>query len=328
MSQLTKEQVEASLLPVVTNTNLLQLLEAAKKTKVTPETISVNFSDMIILRSIYIKLKERKDEEDAPDKARIKARKEGYETYMKPVEELLEIIDPQFAIVNAEIKRREKVIKDDIEKQNKIRSRHLEFVNDTAKMIAVAPDNTELARIQKLIGSEKARTGFYGTYHDKIKEVCDLLLKLVDDRKKIIKDNTKLQKDYDKWLLAGDITRATQLKEEMEQNERVINENVLAIAQSAYEQVSAVSLLDTELVSAAITPRLHRWSWKVEDIDLLYQKMPEMVLKEPNTKSINAFMKSKVDANELSDDDDNNFYGLILYRKPFFVSIKTNKDAS
>lgn len=321
MTKLTKELVEASLIPELTNQGWQQLIEATKNIQITPDTISVAYNDLSKLRLIYEYLDGRLDEENKEDKERIKARNEGYGKIMKQIYEILMSAEPQFIEGNKQILAKEKVVKLEIKKQNDIRSRHVEFVNDMTKFITAASDTKELARIQSLIGTEKSRTPFYGDYHPIIKDVCDSLLKLIDDRKRMIKDNAKLEKEYKKWFDTGDIVMATQIKEQIELNQLVIAENAQQIAQDAYKQVSAVAILDNELVSAAISPRLHRWSWKISDIELLYKKMPELVEKVPNTKAVNAFMKQKIEEKELNADQDNNFNGLVLYWKSFFVSV-------
>lgn len=328
MEQLTKEMVIASLLPDVVKNNINQLIVAGKNIKISKETIQVNYEDFKKIRAVWELLKDRKDEEDRADKERIKARKEGYDVYMKPLEELLDSAEPIFIQINNEIKREELHVLGIIQKKNEIKIRHIEFVNDTTKMIAAASDNKELVRVQKLIGSEKSKTAFYGDHHPVISEVCDSLLKLVEERKRIIKENDKLKKDYEMWLAAGDIDKAAQLKEEMDHNERVITQNIEYLSEQAYKHVSDVTLADTEFVSASIQPRLHRWSYRVDGIENLYKKRPDLVVKEPNVKAINAFMKEQQETGELNDIDDNKFDGLVIYRKPFFVAIKTAKDAS
>jgi DNA polymerase/3'-5' exonuclease PolX len=135
-----------------------------------------------------------------------------------------------------------------------------------------------------------------------------------------------LYKDYEKAIEKDDMPWAVQIKEEIENNQRVIHQNALNITQEAYQQVSAIQLIGNDLISASITPRTHRWSWKVDDMDLLFSKKPELVELSPNTKAINKFMKEKVDADELSSDTDNIFDGLILYRKPFYVGVKTKGE--
>lgn len=304
--------------------NIEQVIDNGNKMAITRESLKKDYSFLLGMRDLYMYLKERKDAEDKPDKERIKARKEGFESYMKRLEVILEKAEPVLMALNAQIKTAEGLLLAEITKKNDIRGRHIEFVNDTAKMIVTAPDNKELARIQKLIGTEKSRTGFYGDYHPVIEEVCNSLLKLIDERKAFVKNSSKLEADFKKWSESGDMPRAAQIKEEMELMERVVNENALAIAQDAYTKVAGVQIEETEFISEAVVPRTHRWSWRVDNIETLYQKMPELVIKEPNVKAINEFMKKKTD--ELDETKDNNFNGLVLYRKPYFVSIKSNKD--
>lgn len=320
--------VVASLLPEITKQNWQQLLDAAKNIRITRETIAVNYDDLSKLRELYLFLEERRKAEDEPDKDRIKARKEGYDTYMKPIKAILEMAEPDFIKINGEMGREERAILAAIDKQNDIRKKHVDFVNDIVKLILIAPDNKELARIQMLIGSEKSRTNYYGDYHQYIGKSCDELLQLVDGRKDFIKDNAKLIKDRAKAEAAGDVVLETQLKEQIDMNEEVIRQNAQQIAESAYTQVTSVSMIDSELVSATIKPRLRRWSWRIDDIDLLLQKSPELVLKEPNKKAITAFMKEKTKDDELDEHESHNFNGLIIYKKPFFVAIKTSDDAA
>lgn len=323
---LTKELVVASLLPEIVRLNLDELISVGKQIKVQKETLAANYSDLKRLREMHQLLKKRMDDENQPDKDRIKIRKEGYDTYMKQIEEILEEADPLISEFYHELKEEENKRTDELKGLNGVIGRHLEFVNITARLIVSATEATELTRIQKLIGSEKSKSAFYGDYQEKNEAVCDELIKLVADRKKIMKDNAKIQKDYDTWLTAGDIVKATQLKEQMEFNDRVVSENAKSIADNAYKHVAGVEKFEIIMSVDLISPRLRRWAWRVDDIDIMHKKMPVMVEKVPVKKEINAFMKSKVEEESLDDEKDNMFNGLVIYKKPFFVSIKTTKE--
>jgi len=325
---LTKEMVIANLLPEIAKNNIQQLIDAGKKIQISKETISIDYDNLRKIKFAYEMLKKRMDDENQPEKDRIKARKEGYDYYLKQLEDILEPAEPILTKLNYEIKKEEAIIIGEIVIKNKIKARHIEFVNETTKMIALAESNKDLAKVQSLIGTEKSRTSFYGDYFPIISEVCDTLIALIAERKRIIKENDNLKKQYEMWRAAGDTTKAIQLKEQIEGNERFIDQNIEYISQKAYKQVSDVALTDTEFISASINPRLHRWSWRVDDIEKLFHKRPEFVVKEPNVKAINAFMKEQVAAEELNDLEDNLFDGLVLYKKPFFVAVKTKSDAS
>lgn len=320
--------VIANLLPEIAKNNIQQLIDAGKKIKISKETISIDYDNLKKIKYAHEILKKRMDDENQPDKDRIKARKEGYDYYLKQLEDVLEAADPVLVELNYQIKKEESLVIEEIKKKNQIKARHIEFVNDTTKMIALAESNKDLAKVQSLIGTEKSRSSFYGDYFPVISDVCDALLSLIDDRKKIIKENDKLKKEYEMWRAAGDTTKAIELKGKIEQNDRFIHQNIEDISQKAYNQVSDVALMDTEFISASIIPRLHRWSWRVDDIEKLYHKRPSLVIKEPNVKAINSFMKEHQVDGELDELEDNLFDGLVLYKKPFFVAVKTKSDAS
>lgn len=326
MEKLTKELVIASLIPDLTKLDWQTLFDVAKKIKVEKETIGVNYSNSLKLRELHVYLRNKQKQEDEPDKARIKARKEGYDNYCKPIEEILQALDPEFHLINAQIMEEEKDIESMIEKANEIRTRHIDFVNDIVHQISAAPDAKDLTRIQYLVGSEKSRTSYYGNYFPNIEESCNELLQLIESRKGILKENAKTQKAYDKAIEKGDQVLAVELKELMEYNDRVVKENAQTIAESAYKKVAEISMQNSDLESAAIKPRQRRWSYRIEDIELLHRKNPELVIIEPNAKAIGQVVKEK--SKDMADGEEFEMNGLIVYQKYFYVAIKTNDDAS
>lgn len=327
MEKLTKELVVASLIPDLAKLDWQTLFDVAQKIKVQKETIGVNYADAMKLRELHVYLRAKQKQEDEPDKARIKARKEGYDTYCKPIEEILAALDPDFHRINNEIMSEESDIEAVIAKQNEIRNRHIAFVNDIVHQISAAPDAKDLGRVQSLVGSEKSRTSYYGSaYFPNVEDSCNDLLKLIESRKNILKENIKAQKAYDKAIENGDHAAAVELKELMEYNDRVIKENAQAIAESAYQKVREISLKMSELESASIRPRQKRWSYRIDDIELLYKKNPELVVLEPNAKAIGVIVKEK--AKDMSEGQEVEMNGLVIYQKYFYVAIKSTDDAA
>lgn len=318
--------VLAGLLPEVVQLKLEQLIAVAKEIVPSKFTLKADYANLLKLREMHSLLKSRMEEENSEDKERIKARKEGYDVYLKPMEEILADADPLIRHLYYEIKAEEKAVIEGLKDENEVKGRFIEFVNFTVRAIVIAPDNKEITRIQKLIGSEKSKESFYGELHPELKNTCDALLKLSAERKEILKNNAKLEKEYEVWLAAGDIAKATQLKEQMEANDMIVADNAKIIAESAFKQVSWIQKADEDIESALIRPRTHRWSWRVDNIELLFKKRPELVEKTPNTKAINALMKEKNEAEELDKEIENVFDGLVFYYKPFFTEIKSTKD--
>lgn len=313
--------VQAALISEVTRQNLYKLLDASKTMQISRDTLVQDYELLMQLRNIYDYLEKRRKSEDKPDRERIAARKEGYEPIMKPIAEVLNSADPYIIEINNIILAEEKLLLKDIQAENEIRSRHIEFANEITRAIVAATDSKELVRIQKLIGSEKSKTKFYGEYHPKISDLCGVLIKLIDERKRIIKENDELAKQQTEAMGKGDVALATALKENIELNNIVITQNADAIALDAFQQISEVAMVNEGYESESISPRLKRWSYKVDDIDLLYQKMPELVEKVPNKKTIGQFLKDKEESGELTEDG-LTFPGLTLYRKKFYVGVQ------
>ncbi len=328
--KVTKELVYASLIPELANTEWQQLIEAGQNLgDITPETLAPTYDSLLKLRALHELLKERLAKEDEEDKANIKARKEGYDKVMKPMKEILDKADPIIFQINDKIIKEERLIKQEIEKQQELRQKHMDFVSEITKAIISTTIVKELAKIQMLVGTRKSHKDTYGDLSQTVENTCDSLLLLIDQRKKFINDNLKLEKDFIKYSEAKDMVKADQIKEEIELSKIVIEQNAKLLAEEAYKQLYAIVPASQELVSAAIKPRLNRWSWRVDDMETLYRRNPEMVDKVPNKKAIGVFKKEKESSGTLNPDEDNDFNGLVLYRKPFYVGIsKTDDDAS
>lgn len=313
--------MESKLIPELTNQGWYQLIEVAKNASITPETISETYQSFLKLRAVYEWLNEREEEDNKEEKEIIATRKAAYDKLRKPIKEILNNADALFAAVNKDILCREKAIGEEIEKENKLRTDFMDFVNVTTKNIVVATDTKELGKIQMLIGSKKSTSKSYGDDKSKIDSICDRLLSLIDDRKVFLKEDLKLESDYKKANDSGDIVLATQIRSEIDDHKRVLEENANQLAQDAYREISSLAVMNNDMVSAAITPRLHRWSWRVDNIEKLYKKMPQMVDKIPNTKAINTFMSELKEEKGLNPYEENEFHGLVIWNKEFYVSV-------
>lgn len=325
--KITKELVVASLISETTRLNLQSLLEKAKSIAHDKESLAANYELLLTIRGIWDFLDKRRKEEDKVEKEIIATRKEGYEQIMNPIAELLDAADPHIFSLNTSIILQERQIGEAIKKQVDNRDALADYINTTIRSIVGAPDNKELVRIQKLIGSEKSHKNKYGEYASIAEAACDDLLKLIDGRKKLIIENSKLEEALSIAVKENDKPAMVQVRELMEIGQRELEENAANISENAFKKVSELPIAGYDFVSQAVKPRTHRWAWRVDDMELLYKKSPEFVVKEPNTKAINAFMKEKAESGELDEYTDNSFNGLVLHRKPFYVSVKTTKDA-
>lgn len=323
MSKITKELVEAGLIPALTDRRWPELLEAIKHVKVSKETIHADYDIATRLRGVLDWLDDEFDRQTAELKEQIATKKSAFDVYRKQIEGFLLSVEPDFISINNEILAQEKVIKDAIDKDNDRRNRHQEFVNETTKSIISALDTNELVRIQKLIGSEKSKKTFYGEdYFPAIEQVCDQMLKLIDGQKQMIKDNSKLKLEKEAAEKSGDLVLIVDLKSRIEYNEMVIKENAREISQKAFEYVSSVAPVADSFVSASIKPKTHRWSYTVENIDLMAQKLPDLVKTEENKGAIDKWIKAKTELGEIDEEKETRYSypGITVFRKQFYVA--------
>lgn len=323
MSKITKELVEAGLIPALTDRRWPELLEAIKHVKVSKQSIHADFDIATRVRGVLDWLDDEFERQTADAKEQIATRKTAFDAYRKPIESFLLSVEPEFIKANNEILSEEKVVKDAIDKDNDRRNRHQEFVNETTRAIVSATDTNELVRIQKLIGTEKSKKTFYGEeYFPAIEQVCDQMLKLIDGQKQMIKDNSKLKSEKEAAEKSGDLVLTVDLKSRIEYNEMVIKENAREISQKTFEYVSSVATISDSFVSAAIKPKTHRWSYTVENIELLAQKLPELVKREENKGAIGKWIKSKTESGEIDEEKETKYCypGITVFRKQYYVA--------
>ena len=322
MELITREIVESTLISEITKRNFQHLIETCKTSPITKETIKTNYPILLQLRELSDYLEDRLDNENKEDLERINTRKEAYSAYIKPIKQVLAAAESQLIEVNTCIMLDERELLQLINKENEIKKRHIEFVKEMVHKIVVAIDNKELARIQSLIGTEKSRKAYYGAYHSNIEVSCDALLELINEQKRMIKENSKLKKDQERYKTIGDDPMVAELENQIRYNTEVIKENAEHIASKAFQEISTVTLYRSDIESGAIHPRTRRWSYKVLDIEKLHKDMPHLVELVPNKKAIGAFVKEKSETDNLDELKDNIFSGLAIYYKQFYVEIQ------
>ena len=313
--KVTKEVVKAAFDAELIRDNYQKLLQDAENITFTRENLKDDHSVFKTIREVMKRLTDSKEAKKRPFIDAGSAIQTAYNELYKPLEDVLNRKLTEFQKVNDEIKKENDLIEEQKRKNNEILTTLNNFINQTTTSIANAKEDTEIVRIQKAIGSEKARIGYYGSFIDQLKTSLDNLTPSINERKNHIREMAELQKKKDAAMKEGDMLAATTLMEEIEYKGMEISENVIRIQETAFKQMlnTSVEVVVAEPSSEVVAPRRKSWKWRVDDIQSLSKKMPHLVDIAPNKQKIDELLATKRAEGALKDIEELKIFGLTLY---------------
>ncbi len=221
----------------------------------------------------------------------------AHKNILAAMKELLKPILTKVTLIEAEKKTCNDELLADLAKANaakaridNIRNTMTTFINNCTAFISTATTNQQIANVQKRIGTEKSREGFYGEYLPDLKDKCNALDTLINERKGIIRKQAELSAAAETALKNDDAEAAAEIREQQEQLESDMEENILRLQEKAFEQITNVEpIYVAEPVGEALKGRNY-WRWEILDATKVYKKRPELIILEPNKEAIDKLM--------------------------------------
>lgn len=310
----TKEVVKSAFSAELIRFNYQKLLQDAENIVFTRENINEQHGTFKVIRDVLKQLDESKEIKKRPHIDAGKAIQDAFNELANPLKDVLDRKLAEFKKVNDQIKEENDKLLKEKQRQEQIQASINNFINQTTALIANATDDTQIVRIQKAIGSEKARTGYYGEFLEQLKLACDNLSPLINQRKEHIRELSKMKEEQERALQSGDIQKATDLMQEMEYKNLEIDENVIRIQEKAFQQVlNTAEIIVGEPIAEVVAPRRKSWKFKVDDIQLLYKKMPHLVELTPIDSKIKELMATKKAEGALDNVEELKIFGITFY---------------
>ena len=268
---------------------------------------------MDIISEIRKKLDESRENKKKPYTAAGKIIQEAFNEVDAPIKDILDRKTAEFQKVNSEVQAEQAKIDAENKKTAEIKHSIQSFVNTTTIAITNAETDTEIVRIQKAIGSEKSRTAYYGSFIDELKTSCDNLNPLINQMKESIRKKADIERQQQAAELANDQVKLVELMEAKELLDEKMNEEAVRIKEKAFEQAVSIETPVIESLSEVVAPRRKTWKWKVDDLQMLYKKMPHLVELTPNKVKIQELIDTKKAEGSLKGIEELNIFGLTLY---------------
>ena len=269
-------------------------------------------------REVLKALTEKKEEES-------KAPLQWHRDIMATYKSLNDPLDEQVKRINGE----KKVVATEIEKdkakqlaeQTRIANAQtaiVNFVNKVANMIKDAKTDMDIVTIEKMIGAEKTKTTVYQEFKDDLAAQCDGLRPQIKEQKENIRELQRINEQERVALETGDVIALTNLKEQKEYVEQVIQETGIRIHEKAYEQAVQIDIVAPEVADTAPKGRTN-WKWRVDNIKLLQKKMPHLVKLVPDDDAINQVLATFKLEGRLKDKMEEKFFGITFFNDKSFT---------
>jgi hypothetical protein len=217
----------------------------------------------------------------------------AHRSLLKGMNDLLAPILSKVAVIEAEMKARNNELLADLAKAkaeqtriDNIKNTMVTFINNCTAFIGAATTDKAIANIQMRIGTEKSRTGFYAEFHSELLEKCNALTELINERKDQIRKDKSLAEEEKKAIESGDSETASGIREQREQLESDMEENILRLQEKAFEQISNDEKIYVPEPAGEALKGRNYWRWEVVDMLKLYKKSPGLVILEPNKEAI------------------------------------------
>lgn len=192
------------------------------------------------------------------------------------------------------------------------------FINLITREISLAEDDTTIVAIQKKIGAEKSRTGFYAEFIGELREKCDALTPAINTRKESIRKYQDLAKEQEQAIKDNDPVKAAQIKGEMEYVDAALTDNTIRLQEKAFEQAVSIETYVAEPLINVAKAKTRRWLWRVDDINLLYKKMPHLVKLVPDEEAINTILKTKRADGSFKGKEEEAMNGITFYLEKYY----------
>lgn len=312
-AQITQALVKASFAIEQTKLNYQKVLQSVESIVWTRENIN---DDLLAPgKLVAAKITEKKEVEKRPliDAGRIIQNE--YNSIFNPLNDAISRKAAEKKVLADQIQREVDKANAETARVSGIKVAIMQFIATITNEITESDTDDKIVLAEKKIGSETQRKNAYQEFLPDLKSQCDELKPLIKQQKEYVRTLDKLNKGKDTAMAKGDDNTAVELRHQAENMKVVIEENKIKIQEKAFEQVENA---DMQIgMPTAVAPNASRtwWKWRVDDIQLLAKKMPELVELVPIKTKIDEILSSKREAGEFDGKKEEKLFGITFYQE-------------
>lgn len=314
---ITEETVKATFALEAQRLNYQKVLQAVENIKFTPENVNEDLLEpgKLVLRQIA----GTKETLKRPLLDAGKIVEASYKAYFNPLEEVINRKAEEKKAVALKIFNENRLIQLEREKQEAISKSISDFIFNATNFITNATDDSQIVLIQKRIGTETSREGYYEDQLTDLKERCNSLKPIIESQKKIIRELKEIERQQAEAEAAQDEERMILLREKREEIVEILDETKIKLQEKAFEQVAThIPVYVGESVTDNVRASRTTWKYRVDNIELLAKKMPHLVTVIPNDEKIKELLAVKRADGSLKGKMEESFFGITFYEDKSF----------
>lgn len=253
--QITKELIQSKFNHHLGLRNYTKLVQAAQSLTFTKDNLSADYPALKELTALVKELSEMKKELKEPYMAAGKNIETVFKEISEPLEAILEQKKGELKVANDAALQEKRLIEQENARRASIVAQISTFINQVTKDVALAETDVEITRIQKLIGSEKARKGYYQEYHGDFVAKCAALDEPIREKKEFIRQKTENDLKLKKAIDDGDSQKAAELKGKQELLEQKTLESSIVLQEKAFQQNLEIQEVVAEPIIETVKPK-------------------------------------------------------------------------
>lgn len=312
-AQITQALVKASFAIEQTRLNYQKVLQQMESIVWTRENIN---EDLLAPgKFVAAKLTDKKEIEKRPLIDAGKVIQSEYNSVFNPLNDVISRKATEKKTLADQIQRENDAANAEISRVSGIKLAIMQFVANCTNEITESDTDDKIVLVEKKIGSETQRKNIYQEFLPDLKSQCDELKPLIKQQKDYVRTLDKLNSGKEKALAKGDDNKAVELRIQADAMKEIIEENKIKIQEKAFEQVENTDMQVG--VPTSVAPNASRtwWKWRIDDIQLLAKKMPELVELVPVKIKIDEILSSKREAGELEGQKELKLNGIVFYQE-------------
>lgn len=288
----TKDTIVALFNTAKIRMNYVKILDGINNLEVTETTLKETYEEFKASDKFEKELEKWRKEQAAAYAGVAQMFLDVQKEVLKPILEATQAKKAQVKTVSAANAEKIAKARAEQDKNNAISNSIVQFINQITFQISTAVTDDDIVTIQKRIGSEKARTGYYeGSFIDELREKCDSLAPIINEQKQKIRKIEDLNKQMSQSIAEGNEQAASEIREGIELEQMLLEENAIRLQEKAFEEVVTMQQVQVGQPEINVTKqRTSRWKWRVDDLQLLAKKLPSLIKLVPDEEAIERLM--------------------------------------
>lgn len=310
-AQITKELVRVGFNIEATRLNYEVILQSVEDIVWTRTNIDQPLLEPA--KFIASKLTEKKEQDKRPFIDAGKIIQSEYNDFFNPINDAISRKANERKALAGKIQEEEDNVKREADRINTISSTIATFISNITNDITASDNDKMIIAAEMRIGSELSRKNIYMEFLPNLKEQCEELKPLIKKQKEYVRVLKDVNKNQAAAIASGDDSTAVEMRMKAEEMKEIIDENKIRLQQKAFEQVENSNIYVGEPTTIAPNATRTTWKWRVDDLALLFKKMPGLVDLVPNKDKIDAILKEKRTNGEMEGKREEKMFGITFY---------------